>query len=70
MHTHIPTSRVSLPAASVNVAEPSIPEPLRLAIDAAIHTPAHGDSKPLPNNRTAKVLLFYRVRLCVLLLFE
>ena len=33
----------------------TIHEPLRPAKDAAIHTPIHGDSKSLPNNRTAKV---------------
>ena len=59
---------MSLPAASLTHVlkgefsltgtEPAIHEPLRPAKDAAIHTLIHGDSKPLPNNRTAKVLLF------------
>ena len=55
-----------LPAASLtNAQEPydsiaglTIHEPLRPAKDAAIHTSIHGDSKSLPNNRTAKVRLF------------
>ena len=38
--------------------EPAIHEPLRPAKDAAIHTLIHGDSKSLPNNRTAKVHIF------------
>ena len=39
-----------------------IHEPLRPAKDAAIHTSIHGDSKSLPNNRTAKVRTFFRTR--------
>ena len=59
---------MSLPAASLTHVlkgefsltgtEPAIHDPLRPAKDAAIHTLIHGDSKSLPNNRTAKVLLF------------
>ena len=41
---------------------PTIHEPLRPAKDAAIHTSIHGDSKSLPNNRTAKVRTFFRTR--------
>ena len=69
MYAYKPTSGVSRPAASLTYAprgiqspdgflETLIHEPLRPAKDAAIHTAFRGDSKPLPNNRTAKVLLF------------
>ena len=70
MYAHKPTSEVLIPAASLtNALEPcdsfaglTIHEPLRPAKDAAIHTPIHGDSKSLPNNRTAKVHLFIHTR--------
>jgi hypothetical protein len=41
-----------------SIDEPAIHEPLRPAKDTAIHTLIHGDSKSLPNNRTAKVHIF------------
>ena len=59
MYAHKPTSESLNPVASLTNAEPRIHEPLRPAKDAAIHTAFRGDSKPLPNNRTAKVRLFF-----------
>jgi hypothetical protein len=44
------------------ITETLIHEPLRPAKDAAIHTAFRGDSKSLPNNRTAKVLLFLLIK--------
>ena len=65
LYAHKPTSESLNPAASLTnvpfriapsrLSGPTIHEPLRPAKDAAIHTSIHGDSKSLPNNRTAKV---------------
>ena len=40
----------------------TILEPPRPAKDTAIHTSTRGDSKSLPNNRTAKVHIFVNLR--------
>ena len=68
LYAHKPTSESLNPAASLTnvpfgitpsrLSGLTIHEPLRPAKDAAIHTSIHGDSKSLPNNRTAKVHLF------------
>ena len=72
MYAHKPTSESLNPAASLTnvpfgitpsrLSGLTIHEPLRPAKDAAIHTSDHGDSKSLPNNRTAKVHLFIHTR--------
>ena len=73
MYARKPTSESLNPAASLTnvplriapsgLSGPTIHEPLRPAKDAAIHTSIHGDSKSLPNNRTAKVRTFFRSHL-------
>ena len=72
LYAHKPTSESLNPAASLTnvpfgitpsgLSGLTIHEPLRPAKDAAIHTSIHGDSKSLPNNRTAKVRTFFRTR--------
>ena len=73
LYAHKPTSESLNPAVSLTnvpfriapsrLSGPTIHEPLRPAKDAAIHTSIHGDSKSLPNNRTAKVRTFFRSHL-------
>ena len=55
--TNAPAGWISL----TGIFEQLIHEPSCLAKDITIHTTSHGDSKPLPNNRTAKILLFYEI---------